>query len=91
MALFYTRKQVLLLFFLSYVKILTMKAVNISEAKPLAFLKEVKSEMEKVTWPTKNEAIRLTAIVILASIIMGAFIGGLDLTFTKLMEILLRK
>jgi preprotein translocase subunit SecE len=91
MILFYTRRQVLLLFSGDYVKILTMKAVSLDQAKPLAFLKEVKSEMEKVSWPSKNEAIRLTSIVILASIIMGAFIGGLDLTFTKLMAILLRK
>jgi len=68
-----------------------MKVANIQEAKPLAFLREVRSEMEKVSWPSKNEAIRLTAIVILASLIMGAFIGSLDLIFTKLMAILLRK
>lgn len=68
-----------------------MKVTSIQQPKPLAFLREVKSEMEKVTWPTKKEAIRLTAIVILASLIMGAFIGSLDLIFTKLMAILLRK
>lgn len=54
---------------------------------PVAFINEVISELKKVTWPTRDETIKLTAVVIAISIIVGAFIGGLDwlfLTLTKL-------
>lgn len=58
--------------------------------KPLVFLKEVRSEMGLVTWPSKKEAIRLTTVVILISLAMAAFIGALDFIFTKLMELIIK-
>lgn len=59
------------------------------EAKPVVFLKEVRSELEKVSWPSREEAIRLTGIVILVSVAVGIFIGIFDYIFTKLMQVLL--
>jgi len=53
---------------------------------PLTFLKEVRSEMEKVSWPSRQEAIRLTLIVIGISVVVALFIGALDFGFTKMME-----
>jgi len=58
-------------------------------AKPIVFLKEVRSELEKVSWPSREEAIRLTGIVILVSVAVGIFIGIFDYIFMKLMQILL--
>lgn len=58
---------------------------------PVVFLKEVKAELLKVKWPTKQETIRLTGIVIAVSVIVGLFIGGVDLVLTKLMELILKK
>lgn len=55
------------------------------------FLKEVRSEMSKVSWPTRQETVRLTEIVIGASIVVALFIGSLDFVFTKLMELLIKK
>ena len=46
--------------------------------------RETVGELRKVTWPTPREAMRLTKIVILVMIIMGAVLGGLDFIFTKL-------
>lgn len=60
------------------------------EAKPLIFLKEVRTEMEKVSWPNRQQAIRLTLIVIAISIVVAIFIGALDYIFTKVMELLIR-
>ena len=57
---------------------------------PVKFLGEVKTELLKVTWPTKEEVIRLTAVVILISLIVGLFVGGLDFIFTKGIEIILK-
>ncbi|MDP3998920.1 MAG: preprotein translocase subunit SecE [bacterium] len=58
-------------------------------AKPVTFLKEVKVEMGKVTWPTRKEAIRLTLVVIAVSVLVGIFIGGADYILTKIMAIIL--
>ncbi|MFZ5366563.1 MAG: preprotein translocase subunit SecE [Patescibacteria group bacterium] len=58
---------------------------------PIVFLKEVRSELDKVSWPTREEAVRLTAIVIAVSLAVGFFIGAFDYVFAKIMEILLRR
>jgi len=57
---------------------------------PLKFLKEVKLELEKVVWPTKKEAVKLTAIVVGVSVAVGLFVGALDFLLTKMMEIVIR-
>lgn len=60
------------------------------EAKPIAFLKEVRTEMEKVSWPNRQQALRLTLIVIAVSVVVAFFIGALDYIFTKVMELIIR-
>lgn len=51
------------------------------------FLKEVTSELRKVTWPTKDELIGSTIVTIIVSCIVALFIGIVDriLTFTVTM------
>ena len=56
---------------------------------PVGFLKEVKVELTKVTWPTRQEVMRLTVIVVAVSVAVGIYIGGLDLVFTKLTHLFL--
>ena len=56
----------------------------------LNFVKEVRSELEKVTFPTRNEVIRLTGVVIFISVFVGVFIGASDLLFTKILELILK-
>jgi preprotein translocase subunit SecE len=58
---------------------------------PIAFLQEVQSELKKVTWPTRAETIKLTAIVIAISILVGAFIGGLDALFLRATTLLFKR
>ncbi|MGB9706893.1 MAG: preprotein translocase subunit SecE [Microgenomates group bacterium] len=57
---------------------------------PLVFLKEVRAEMKNVSWPSKEETIRLTGIVIGISLIVATFVGILDFLFTNLVTIFLR-
>jgi preprotein translocase subunit SecE len=64
---------------------------DIKSASPLAFFKEVRTELGKVVWPSRKETIRLTAVVIGVSLAIGCFIGALDLIFTKLTELMLGK
>ncbi|OGH21234.1 MAG: preprotein translocase subunit SecE [Candidatus Levybacteria bacterium RIFCSPLOWO2_01_FULL_38_13] len=59
-------------------------------ATPVSFLKEVQDELKKVVWPTRDEIIRLTFVVIFVSVVVGIFLGGLDFILTKLTEIILK-
>jgi len=54
--------------------------------KIINFLKEVKEEMGKVNWPTKREVFKNTLIVIGISVVLAAFLGGLDFLFTNLLN-----
>lgn len=55
----------------------------------ISFLKESRNEFGHVVWPTKNATLRLTLVVIVISVIIGAFVGGLDFIFTSIMDWLL--
>jgi preprotein translocase subunit SecE len=57
---------------------------------PRAFIIETKDELQKVVWPTRNEVIRLTLVVITVSLAVGLYIGGLDFLFTKLTELIIK-
>lgn len=57
----------------------------------LNFISEVRIELSKVTWPKRDEVIRLTLIVFLVSAIIGAYVGGLDYLFTRLLTALVTK
>jgi len=52
-----------------------------------SFFREVKIEMKKVSWPTKKETIKNTGSVIGISFAVAVFLGGLDLIFTKVLNI----
>lgn len=54
------------------------------------FLSEVRAELNKVKWPSQKEAIKLTVIVLGVSVILGAYIGAVDLLLTKVIERFLR-
>lgn len=58
------------------------------KGSPAVFLKEVKAELTKVVWPTRDQVIRFTLVVIAVSVIFGFYIGGLDLIFTKFTDLL---
>lgn len=56
-----------------------------------AFLTEVRIELTKVTWPSRDEVIKLTLTVFLVSGILGLYVGGLDYGFTKLLSLIVTK
>ena len=53
------------------------------------FLKEVRSELTKVTWTTREELIYSTIIVIVVSVVMAIFIGVVDVVLSNLTSMLL--
>ncbi len=54
------------------------------------FIREIRSELRKVVWPTRQEAVKLTTIVILVCVAVGFFLGLMDATFTQMFQIILR-
>ncbi len=58
---------------------------------PVVFFKEVRDELKKVVWPTRDEIIRLTGVVILVSLGVGLFLGGTDFILTKVIELIVIK
>lgn len=50
------------------------------------FLMESRQELRHVNWPTRKEAVRLTAIVIIMSVLFAAFLGGFDYIFSALIK-----
>jgi len=59
------------------------------EAKP-NFITNVIGELKKVVWPTRQETIKLTTMVLVVSIVMGAILGLFDLGFAKLINLLVK-
>jgi preprotein translocase subunit SecE len=51
-----------------------------------SFFAEVKSELKKVTWPSRAEVQNTTLVVILTTVFFGFYLWGLDLVFTQLMR-----
>ena len=55
-------------------------------AKIITFLKEVRLEMKKVNWPTRQETIKYTLLVIGVSLSVAIFLGGIDFIFTAILN-----
>ena len=54
------------------------------------FFSEVKAELVKVSWPKKEDVVKMTGLVIIVSVLTGFYVGTLDLIFTKTMEVVLK-
>jgi len=54
------------------------------------FLRDVKIELGKVTWSTRNELIASTVVVIVSVIILAAFIGICDFILLRVINFILR-
>ena len=53
------------------------------------FIKEVRAELKKVSWPTNKELVSYTGVVGLAVVIVCALIWVCDTVFAKLFRIIL--
>ncbi|HSX09078.1 MAG TPA: preprotein translocase subunit SecE [Candidatus Saccharimonadales bacterium] len=58
---------------------------------PVTFVRESYDELRQVVWPTRKEIFRLTGIVIIISVIMGIYVGGLDWVFTQAVQLIITK
>jgi len=53
-----------------------------------SFFAEVVAELRKAHWPTRQEALRLSILVLVVCVVVGAILGGLDWVFTQLFLLL---
>ena len=56
----------------------------------LQFLREVKIELKKVTWPTRKQTIGSTAVVIVLVLIISIFLGIVDVGLSSLIRVVLQ-
>jgi preprotein translocase subunit SecE len=54
--------------------------------KLITFLKEAKVELMKVNWPTRQQTINYTLVVIGISLAVAIFLGGMDYIFENLIR-----
>jgi preprotein translocase subunit SecE len=60
-------------------------------AKLITYFQEVKSEMGRVSWPTKKQTAQYTLAVVLMSVAIAAYLGSLDSIFGWILnKVLLR-
>lgn len=50
------------------------------------YIKDTKSELKHVSWPTRAQAISFTVIVILISLAVAAFLGAFDFLFSQIVS-----
>ncbi|MEA3328281.1 MAG: preprotein translocase subunit SecE [Candidatus Omnitrophota bacterium] len=58
--------------------------------KIVGFLKEARTELKKVSWPTKDELIGSTVIVIVVTLLLVTFIGICDYFLSRGIGLLIR-
>ena len=50
------------------------------------FLREVRNEMKRVTWPSQREVYATTVVVILTSVFFGLYLFGVDLLLNNAVQ-----
>ena len=53
------------------------------------YFSETLGEMRRVTWPSREEAVRLSLMVIAVSVTVGIILGVIDLGFSSLFDVIL--
>lgn len=55
----------------------------------IRYLKETRAELKKVIWPSREEALRLTLVVITTILVMAVVLGLLDYIYSKLIDLII--
>lgn len=51
------------------------------------YLKDTRAELYKVTWPTREEGVRLTIVVMIVTLVSAIFLFGVDSLFSWLITL----
>ena len=58
--------------------------------KGLQFLREVKVELKKVTWPTRKQTVGSTVVVLILVMIISFFLGVVDIGLSSVIRVFLK-
>jgi len=58
--------------------------------KPINFLKEVRAELGKVAWSTREEIMQSTLVVIVTTAAVAVFIGVIDFCLGKVLSVIFK-
>ena len=58
--------------------------------KAIQFLKDVRNEVKRVTWPSRKEAMGGTGVVLITVFLIAIFLGLVDTLLSKIVESLIR-
>lgn len=61
-----------------------------SENRLVRYLKDTRAEVAKVTWPTREEGIRLTWVVFIVTVISAIVLFGIDTLFGSIISLIIR-
>ncbi|MBU1712448.1 MAG: preprotein translocase subunit SecE [Proteobacteria bacterium] len=75
---------------LTSTKSVTEKESNNYYQRALQFLREVKIELKKVTWPSRKQTIGSTVVVIILVVIISLFLGVVDIGLSSLVRVVLQ-
>lgn len=54
------------------------------------FVQEVLSEFRKVSWPSRQELVNSTTVVVIVTVVLAFFLGGVDIVLARIVERVLR-
>jgi preprotein translocase subunit SecE len=54
------------------------------------FVREVLAEFRKVSWPSRQELVNSTVVVIVVTVVLAFFLGGVDVALARIVERILR-
>jgi preprotein translocase subunit SecE len=66
------------------------KRLSLKENRIVRYFRETRAELRKVTWPSREEALRLTGIVLATTVGFSLFLGVVDYLLSKLFALLIR-
>jgi len=75
---------------LTVTKTLQDKEKNSYLDRALQFLREVKIELKKVTWPSRKQTVGSTVVVIILVVIISLFLGVVDIGLSSLVRVVLQ-
>lgn len=62
--------------------------INSPKPDPKKTLQSIRDELKNVTWPTRKKATQLTMTVFVICLIVGLYVGIIDIILTKVLEII---
>lgn len=54
------------------------------------YVASVRTEIGRVSWPSRKEVVTLTVLIILLALVLGLYLGLADLIITQILRLLLR-